>query len=116
MVEAADSPRIELLWWQGCPSWERALKDLTRVVKELGLDPDAISVREVDGEDAARNEEFYGSPTIRIDGRDIQQPRREEHVGLACRIYHLRDGRVSPTPDSDDVKDALVKAIRGLSR
>lgn len=89
---------------------------MKRVVKELGLDPDAISVREVDGEDAARNEEFYGSPTIRIDGYDIQQPNTEEHIGLACRIYHLRDGRVSPTPDPDDLKEALIKAIRGLSR
>ncbi len=107
-----NSLKIELLWWQGCPSWEKALTDLREIAGELGLDYSAIEVREVDGEEAARSEEFYGSPTIRVNGSDIQPPRSEEHVGLACRIYHLRDGRVSPTPDLDDVRDALRRAMQ----
>jgi hypothetical protein len=34
-------------------------------------------------------------------------------MGLTCRVYHLRDGRVSPVPDPDDVRDKLrqVKEI-----
>ena len=40
-------PRIELLWWQGCPSTERTLADLRAALVDLGLDPDAIEVREM---------------------------------------------------------------------
>ena len=112
----SSSPKIELLWWEGCPSWERALENLSEVMRELGLDPSEILVREVDGEEAARTEEFYGSPTIKVNGKDIQPPRPKEHVGLACRIYHLRDGRVSPTPDPEDVKDVLVEATGERSK
>ena len=39
--------RVELLFWEGCPSHPRALADLREAMKELGLDPDRIVVREV---------------------------------------------------------------------
>ena len=55
---------------------------------------------------------FVGSPTIRVDGRDIQPP-DDEPVGLTCRVYRLRDGRVSPTPDPADLRDALMAATKG---
>jgi hypothetical protein len=103
-----ETPRIELLWWSGCPSWERALSELRAEAASLGIDPDAIGVREVaTGQDAER-EGFVGSPTIRIDGRDVQPT--EEPAGLTCRVYRLRDGRVSPLPDRADVRDALARA------
>lgn len=62
-------------------------------------------------EAAADHERFVGSPTIRIDGDDIQPPGDDEPLGLSCRIYRLRDGRVSPTPDPEDVIDALERAL-----
>ena len=99
-------PRIELLWWKGCPSWERALGELREAVAETGLDPDSIVVRHVDSEPEAAEEQFVGSPTIRIDGHDIQPP-GDEPAGLNCRVYRLRDGRYSPTPDPADLRDAL---------
>jgi hypothetical protein len=110
----ADSarPRIELLWWQGCPSWEKALAELRAEAANAGLDPDEIVVREIPDDTAAERERFAGSPTIRIDGADVQPPVHEP-VALTCRIYRLRDGRVSPTPDPADVRDALTAALRG---
>ena len=44
-------------------------------------------------------------------GKDIAPPGDDEPVGLNCRIYRRRDGRVSPTPDPEDVRDALTSAI-----
>src|SRR2546425_7795640 len=96
-------PNIELLWWSGCPSWPTALDELRAVVDEAGLDPDAIETREVPTEATAEQERFVGSPTIRIDGEDVKPPDEQEPVGLTCRIYRLRDGRVSPTPDPADL-------------
>lgn len=76
-----------------------------------GLDPDLIEVREIDTEESAQREEFVGSPTIRVNGRDLQPPVEGEPTGLACRIYRRRDGRVSPLPDPDDLRDALRAAV-----
>jgi hypothetical protein len=100
---------VEFLYWQGCPSHPQALAELRRAMSELALDPDAIAVREVTTEEQAGREGFVGSPTIRIDGADIQTPDGEP-VGLTCRVYHRRDGRVSPTPDPADVRAALEAA------
>lgn len=101
-------PEVELLWWKECPSWERALAMLREAMAGAGLDPQSVAVREIDTENAAEREQFVGSPTIRIDGADIQPPREDDPVGLACRVYRHRDGGVSPLPDPDDLRDALA--------
>ena len=101
------SPRVEFLWWEGCPSHPHALADLREALTDAGLDPDAVEVRHVATDEDAARESFVGSPTIRIDGRDLSPPPPDEPVGLTCRVYRLRDGRVSPTPDPADLRDAL---------
>ena len=103
-------PLIELLWWEGCPSWTHTLEDLRAAVTEAGLDPDRIVVREIDDEAQADAERFVGSPTILVDGQDIQPPGEAELPGLTCRVYRLRDGRISPTPDPADLREALGRA------
>ena len=57
----------------------------------------------------SERESFPGSPTILVDGRDIQEP-GEHPSGLTCRVYRLRDGRVSALPDRADVAAALAAA------
>jgi hypothetical protein len=79
-------------------------------MRELGFDPEAVEAREVATDERAVEEGFVGSPTIRVDGRDVQAPGPEEALGLTCRVYRLRDGRVSPTPDPEDVREALLAA------
>ena len=101
--------RIELLWWEGCPSYPEARSQLTEVMAEEGHDPESLEVREVPTEADAEREGFVGSPTIRLDGRDLF-PADGEPVGLACRVYRLRDGRASPVPDRDDLREALRRA------
>jgi hypothetical protein len=100
---------VELLWWEGCPSHPEALADLERILREEGI---AAEVRRVEIEDdeQARRERFPGSPTIRIDGEDIVPPGDGEPFSLTCRVYRLRDGRVSPKPDPEDLRDALRRA------
>jgi hypothetical protein len=109
-VVARHAPEIELFWWLGCPSWPRALEELRTAVLAVGLDPESIEVKEITTEEMAEREQFVGSPTIRIDGEDVQPPGPDEPAGLTCRVYRLRDGRVSPTPDPEDVRDRLAEA------
>ncbi|HEV7584776.1 MAG TPA: hypothetical protein VGO14_03250 [Solirubrobacteraceae bacterium] len=101
--------RVELLFWAGCPSHPQALADLREALAEAGLDPESVIVREIISELAARDEGFVGSPTIRIDGLDVQPPHGEPS-GLTCRVYRRRDGRISPTPDPADLRDAIDAA------
>ena len=103
------APRVQFLWWEGCPSHERALAELRAAMTEVGLEPDSVEVHHVGTEADAESAVFVGSPTIRVDGHDIQPP-HDEPVGLTCRVYRLRDGRISPTPDPADVRDALMAA------
>jgi hypothetical protein len=101
--------RVELLFWDGCPSHPKALAELRAAMANLAQDPRSVVVREVKTQGEAELERFVGSPTIRIDGVDVQPP-GDEPVGLTCRVYHRRDGRISPTPDPADVRDALSVA------
>ena len=107
-------PTVELLWWRECPSWERAIGIVREQMTDLGLDPDALQVTEVETEEDASRERFVGSPTIRVNGVDVQPP-GDQLAGLTCRVYRRRDGRISPLPDPEDVRDALV-AARGDSQ
>jgi hypothetical protein len=102
--------KVELLWWDGCPSWPEALEELKSTMSQLGIDPESVELREVTSDEEAERERFAGSPTIRVDGRDAV-PANGEPIGLACRVYRLRDGRPSPTPDPADVRAALERSI-----
>lgn len=104
-------PRVEMLWWAGCPSWEQAQAIVREEMAAAGLDPERLELREVVGDEDAEREGFPGSPTIRVDGRDVQDPGTQPG-GLTCRIYRLRDGRISALPDRADVRDALAAAMR----
>jgi hypothetical protein len=100
---------VELLWWEGCPSHPEALADLERILREEGVPADVTRI-EIEDDEEARRERFPGSPTIRIDGRDIVPPEEGEPYSLTCRVYRRRDGRISPVPDPEDVRDAVRRA------
>jgi hypothetical protein len=106
---------VEILYWEGCPSYPATLADVRAALGELGLDPSLAQLREVATDDAAAAERFVGSPTVRVDGRDLFPP-GDDPVGLTCRIYRRRDGRVSPTPDPDDLRDALKESLHAGNR
>ena len=61
---------VELLWWEGCPSTDRALSELRAALAELGL-PEDVQMREIRSDEEAEAEAFTGSPTILIDGVEL---------------------------------------------
>jgi hypothetical protein len=102
--------RVEFLWWEGCPSHPEALAELRDVLRSEGLSPDLVERREIRTDEEAVRERFPGSPTILIDGEDAVPPHDGEPFSLTCRVYRLRDGRFSPTPDPEDVRDAIRRS------
>jgi hypothetical protein len=100
---------VELLWWEGCPSHPEALADLERILVEEGVSV-PVELVEIKSFEQAQRERFAGSPTIRIAGEDILPPGPGEPYSLTCRVYRRRDGRISPTPDPEDVRAAVRRA------
>jgi hypothetical protein len=99
--------RIDFLYWRGCPSHPEALELLREVLAARSVDAEVIE-REVRSEDEARRLSFPGSPTIRVDGRDVDPEGATARPALTCRIYYLPDGRASPVPTRDQLEEALT--------
>ena len=98
--------KVELLFWEECPSYPEAQALLEDVLRGRGIDAD-VEVREVKTQAEAEELRFPGSPTIRIDGHDVDPVGAEARPALTCRIYHLPDGRVSPVPSREQLEAAL---------
>jgi hypothetical protein len=97
---------IEFLYWEGCPSHPEARALLDDVLESHGVDAE-VAVREVRTQEEAEQLAFPGSPTIRVDGRDVDPDGAQARPALNCRIYHLPDGRVSPVPTREQLEAAL---------
>ena len=102
--------RVSFLYFEECPSHEQALERLREVMAEEGISSE-VEVFEVETEDRARELRFVGSPTIRVDGRDIDPPGDARYV-LACRAYRLEDDRISPLPSREMIRRALRSAAK----
>jgi hypothetical protein len=102
---------VELLYWEGCPSHDEALADLRDVLTELGREDEPVHKRSIDTDEQALKEKFPGSPTIRVNGIDAFPPGEGDPIGLTCRVYRLRDGRYSPTPDREDLRESLQRLL-----
>ena len=97
---------VELLYWDGCPSYPEARQLLADVLAASGVETE-IRMHHVATDDEARARRFPGSPTIRIDGRDVDPYGADSPPALTCCVYHLPDGRVSPIPSREDLEAAL---------
>ena len=103
--------RVRFLYYEECPSYEQALERLREVMAEEGISRD-VEVIEVETEERARQLRFVGSPTIRVDGQDIDSP-GDPRYGLTCRAYRLEDDRISPLPSREMIRHALRSAAEG---
>jgi hypothetical protein len=105
-------PRVEILYFHGCPNHEPTRALVERVARELQHDPEIDLVEVVDA-DAAAELRFLGSPTVRVDGRDVE-PRAEERQEfvLSCRVYRTERG-LAGQPDEAWIREALTRAALG---
>ncbi len=103
--------KIELLYFEGCPSWKKAEKNLNAVLDELVI-PDPIHFIRVDSnEDVIRNR-FIGSPTIRINDLDVDPVARDaQEYSMCCRVYNI-DGTLSGWPSVEMIRKVLYEPDR----
>ena len=97
--------RVSFLYYEDCPSYDLALERLRKVMAEEDI-PGEVEVVKVETEEQARKLRFVGSPTIRVDGQDIDPP-SDSGYALTCRAYRLADDRISPLPSKDMIRRAV---------
>jgi hypothetical protein len=84
--------RIEVLYFDGCPNHEMLLPRLRELLDQAEV-ASAVELVEVPDDAAAQSQRFLGSPTLRVEGRDVE-PGAEQRTdfGLKCRLYRTEDG------------------------
>ena len=99
---------IELFYFEGCPSWERALQNLEEALHLEGVKIPVLRVL-VQSDQEAQRTHFLGSPTIRIDGVDLDGPEADTRpFMLGCRIYPEGDRAVG-WPSAEVIRRALQR-------
>ncbi len=87
------------------------MERLRLVLAEEGVEA-GIQIVKVETDEQARQLRFPGSPTILIDGQDID-PAQPAQYALTCRAYRLENGRISPLPSTEMIRRALRRRSRG---
>lgn len=98
--------RVEVLFFEGCPNVEMAL---VRARQAIVTAADSAEVRlvRIGGAGEAMARGFLGSPTVRVDGRDVDDSARARtDFGLQCRVYSV-DGRLEGAPPVAWIEAAL---------
>ncbi|HEX8976095.1 MAG TPA: hypothetical protein VF781_06235 [Solirubrobacteraceae bacterium] len=102
--------KVEVLYFDGCPSHEALLPRLRELMAEAGVDA-PVELTRVDSPQTAEQQRFLGSPTLRINGEDVEPAASERtDFGLKCRLYPSRDGLRGRVPD------ALVRAALSAAK
>ncbi len=109
-------PNIEVLYFDGCPHHETFLPHLRGLLAEHGITAPVTLIR-IEGDDDARAHRFLGSPTVRVDGQDIEPAAEQPHqhdmgakrrFGMQCRLYLTPEG-TKGIPRDQWLLDALVQ-------
>jgi hypothetical protein len=98
--------RIEVLYVPGCPNYQPAVERIQGVLASESV-LDEIHGVPVSTEAQAMAFGFPGSPTIRINGEDVE-PNQTNTPGLACRLY----ANLSGVPSEEVLRLAVSRAKR----
>ena len=99
--------KIDILYFEGCPNAPAAFDDVREMVRELGLDAEVREIEVKTDEEAVRLR-FLGSPTVRVDGVDIEPAARgRSDFSFTCRLY----GNSGAIP-----KDLIRSFLRSVRR
>jgi hypothetical protein len=99
--------KIDFLFWEECPSHHQCYDRLEGTMREEGIAAPIVRT-EITTDERAQEIGFPGSPTILVDGRDIDPPAGDVYYGLTCRTYRHEDGRISPLPSKETIRRGLL--------
>ena len=105
--------KIEVLYFDGCPNHKPAVKRVQQLLSEESV---SAEVLEVDVSDASIAQEvgFLGSPSVRVNGLDVEpEARAAREYGMMCRTYSV-DGRREGLPSREMLRQAIQGANAGI--
>jgi hypothetical protein len=106
--------KVELLYFDGCPAYLIAENALRAVLAEEGIEANVTLVA-VNTDEEARRLRFPGSPTIRVDGRDLFPAPEREDWRLGCRVYATPEG-LKGSPTTEMLREALKRRDTDANR
>ena len=102
--------RVEILYFSGCPNHVPAVDRVREVLEQEGTPENVVEV-EVKDAATARQVGFLGSPSVRIDGQDVEPAARGARAfGMMCRTY-IDGGRRAGVPPLEWIRAAVREAI-----
>ena len=104
------TPTVKLIWFADCPNHVEARRVLREVLAELAP---GTPIEDIDASDpaVARELRFPGSPTIRVDGRDVDPSYVDpgDHMPR-CRLYRTPAG-LTGLPEREWIEVAVRAAM-----
>ena len=98
--------KIEVLYFAGCPNHKPAVERVRQVLAEEGLSAEVLEVN-VSQPSIAQNVGFLGSPSIRVNGLDVEpEARGARTYGMMCRMYAV-NGRREGLPSREVLRQAI---------
>jgi len=101
---------VEVLYTDECPFWKEALKLIGETVRDLKTEITIKKVK-ISSEEDAKKFKFLGSPTVRINGVDIDPAAKETAGYIGCRIY-MYEGSTYEYPPKEMIKSALGRVLK----
>jgi hypothetical protein len=93
-----------------CPSYKKTLDYLKEIINDESIDADLKLIR-VDSTEDAQKVGFQGSPSIKINGEDIEG--RKNGYSFTCRIYNI-DGSLTGIPSKEYIQEKILKHKKSL--
>ena len=90
--------KVEVLYFEGCPNLAPAIEMVRRVLSREGIEAQIVPVHVQDVE-TAMTLRFLGSPSIRVNGRDIEPGREDDPPFFGCRTYTVEGKTVGVPPE-----------------
>lgn len=101
--------KVELLCIRDCPNGHAYLSELQALVWSAGFE-DRVLLRVIESADQAAAERFLGSPTVRVDGIDVDPTAAGRgDYAIGCRLYRSPTGATG-RPPADWVRQAFGRA------
>jgi hypothetical protein len=97
--------KVELLFFDGCPGYAELLPSLQQAAAAAGA---SVELRRVETPEQADALRFLGSPTVRVDGHDVEPgAATRSDYGLKCRLYRDASKAHSRVPPDTRLRAAL---------
>lgn len=95
--------KIELYYFEGCPNYQATIENLNSALKERDIE-NKIDIICIESIEHAQETHFQGSPSIIIDGKDLEG--KNEPPIFGCMLYEI-NGKMTRTPSKQYIGDKI---------